>query len=264
MKRIVILPLLALFALANCNMTATSLPGTSLATNGSMSVEAIRLQSSSEKLLSLEQEQEAARKRLADYGVQGAAIGAVAGAAAGAGLACLAQQLQNRDCEGAALAAGAAVGGVAGGVYGNTKGKDVARTQNTAASKENAIKRRLQVASQQLDTARLARRQAEAVAAQNQRNLAKLKADVAAGRATKAQLQMAREDARADANQVRKAAANMGSGAKSLDSGGKAGQVQSASQTKTLNNASAQMQQEQAKTTAQYNALVQAISNSAL
>lgn len=262
--RMLILPVLAVLTLANCNMNTAGLPGTSMATNGSLSVEAIRLQASSEKLLTLEQEQEAARKRLANYGVQGAAIGAAVGAAAGAGLACLTQRMAGGDCDATTMAVGATAGGVAGGVYGNKKGKDVAQAQNEAAGKENAIKRRLQVASQQLDTARTARQQAEQVAALNQKKLARLKADVAAGKATRGQLEMARADAKADANQIRKASASMGSSAGSLGSNDGAAQAQGASRTKTLNNASATMQQEQARTNAQYNALVTAINESAL
>lgn len=262
--RMLILPVLAVLTLANCNMNTAGLPGTTMATNGSLSVEAIRLQASSEKLLTLEQEQEAARKRLANYGVQGAAIGAAVGAAAGAGLACLTQRMAGGDCDATTMAVGATAGGVAGGVYGNKKGKDVAQAQNEAAGKENAIKRRLQVASQQLDTARTARQQAEQVAALNQKKLARLKADVAAGRASRSQLEMARADAKADANQIRKASASMGSSAGSLGSNDGAAQAQGASRTKTLNNASATMQQEQARTNAQYNALVTAINEFAL
>ena len=68
--RTLILPVLAVLTLANCNMNTAGLPGTTMATNGSLSVEAIRLQASSEKLLTLEQEQEAARKRWIDAHLQ--------------------------------------------------------------------------------------------------------------------------------------------------------------------------------------------------
>ncbi|MCA8879443.1 MAG: hypothetical protein KDA73_05645 [Rhodobacteraceae bacterium] len=264
MKRIWMPAMLAVFVLANCTTDPTSLVSSSLATNGNLSVEAIRLQSSSERLLTLEQEQDAATKRLADFGVQGAAIGAGVGAAAGAGLACLTAKIQGRNCDTGTMVVAGAAGATAGGVYGYQKGQQVAQTQNTAASKENAIRRRLQVASQQLTTARAARQQAEAVVAQNQRKLAKLKADVAAGRATKAQLDLARSDARADAQQVKLASASLGSGANSLQSKGNVASAQSASQTAKLNANSSAMAQEKARVDAQYAALQQAIKESAL
>ena len=235
-----------------------------LATNASLSVEAIRLQSASEKLLTLEQEQNAARKREADYAVQGAVLGGVAGAATGVALACGVAALQGRRCDENTMIAGGATGAVVGGTYGHQKGKQVARTQNDAAKRENEIKRRLQIAGKQLDTARAARAQAEKVAAMNIARLKQTRAAVAAGKASKKQLQVARADATANSQQIRTAAATMGSGAGSLASDRKASAAQSKSQSQSLQNARATMTNEQAKTTKSYNALVKAINKSAL
>lgn len=258
-------PVLTAVAVAFLAFAPAAEAQSKLATNASLSVEAIRLQSQSEKLLTLEQEQKAASKREADFAVQGAVIGAGVGAVGGAALACGLASLQGRKCDESVLIPGAVAGGVAGGVYGNQKGKDVAKRQNLAAKRENEMKRRLQIASKQLDTARTARKYAEAVAVQNQRKLARLKAEVKAGRAPKQALQIARADATADARQVKLAAAAIGGGANSLSNVNRQqGSAQSAAEAKNLANARASMTQEQAKTTAQYNALVKAINNSAL
>ena len=88
-------------------------------------------------------------------------------------------------------------------------GKAQAERQNQAAEAENAILRRLQIAGQQLDKAREARVLAERVVASNQSKLSRMQADVAAGRASKAQLDLVRADAAADAVQVQKVAGVM-------------------------------------------------------
>lgn len=235
-----------------------------LATNASLSVEAIKLQSASEKLLTLEQEQRAARDRERNFAMQGAALGVAGGAVAGAAIACVGAALQGRRCNEDTMIAGAVPGAVAGGVYGHQKGKQVARTQNVAAARENEIKRRLQIAAKQLDTARLARQQAERVAAQNVAKLKQMRAAVLAGKASKQQLQIARADANADAKQIRAAAAAMGGGANSLRSSSQATQAQSRSEAQSLQNAQGHMTNEQARTTTQYNTLVKAINASAL
>lgn len=265
MKFIRIAAVLAALSVALSGLPPAAFAQSRLATNASLSVEAIRLQSQSEKLMTLEQEQRAARKRESDFAVQGTMIGAGVGAAGGAALACGIAALSGRKCDEQVLIGGAVAGGVAGGIYGNQKGKEVAQKQNLAAKRENEMKRRLQIASKQLDTARTARKYAEAVAVQNQRKLAKLKAEVKAGRASKQQLAIARADATADAQQIKLAAAAMGGSANSLTNASKQQtSSQSAAEAKNLSNAQKTLTVEQKKTMAQHNALVKAINQSAL
>lgn len=243
---------------------APAKPRNQLATNASLSVEAIKLQSQSEKLLTLEQEQRAARKRESDFAMQGRVIGAGLGAGLGAAAACGFKAAQGRKCDKGDMIAGGIGGGLIGQEIGGRKGEGVAKKQNLAAERENEMKRRLQIASKQLDTARTARKYAEAVAVKNQRKLAKLKAEVKAGRASKQQLAIARADAIADAQQVKAASTAMGSGAASLSNASKQKAKSQSAADKNLGNAQASMVAEAKKTDAQYNALVKAINQSAL
>lgn len=265
MKRVRIAAVLAAMLVSLPALPPAAFAQSRLATNASLSVEAIKLQSQSERLMSLAEEQRAARKREADFAVQGTVIGAGVGAAGGAALACGLAALSGRKCDDQVLIGGAVAGGVAGGVYGNRKGTETAQRQNNAAARENEMKRRLQIASKQLDTARTARQYAEAVAVQNQRKLAKLKAEVRAGRASRQQLAIARADATADAKQIKLAAAAMGGSAESLGNTNKQQTTaQSAAERKNLGNAQKTLTAEQKKTMAQHNALVKAINQSAL
>ncbi|MBB5222827.1 hypothetical protein HNP73_002763 [Amaricoccus macauensis] len=252
-------------AIAGCTPTGGAGPVSSrLASNSSLSVEAIHLQSASEKLLTLEQQQVAARDRERSFAVQGTLVGGVLGAGLGAGLACGIEALRGRECSDGEMIAGGVGGAAVGGKIGYDKGTQVARDQNAAADRENEIRRRLQVAGEQLSTARTARISAEKVAAQNIARLRQMQAAVAAGTASKEQLMMARADASADAQQIHAAAAAMGSGAGSLASSSKATAAQSPSQAGSLQNAQHTMTAEQSKTAAQYNVLIEAINNSAL
>lgn len=176
---------------------------TKLATQGNLSPDAIRLQTMSMQLLTLEQEQQAAKDRSASFAAQGTGLGIAGGAIAGL-LAC-----QLAGCSTAQRNQIVAAGAVGGGIAGHQMGKAQAERQNQAAEAENAILRRLQIAGQQLDKAREARVLAERVVASNQNKLSRMQADVATGRASKAQLDLARADAAADAVQVQKVAGVM-------------------------------------------------------
>lgn len=176
---------------------------TKLATQGNLSPDAIRLQTMSMQLLTLEQEQQAAKDRSASFAAQGTGLGIAGGAIAGL-LAC-----QLAGCSTAQRNRIVVAGAVGGGIAGHQMGEVQAERQNQAAAAENAILRRLQIAGQQLDKAREARVLAERVVASNQSKLSKMQADVAAGRASKAQLDLARADAAADAVQVQKVAGVM-------------------------------------------------------
>lgn len=228
---------------------ATTAPSR-LATNASLSAEAIQLQSASERLLTLEELQNAAGDRERSYAMQGAVLGGVGGAALGVGVACGMAALQGREYDENTMIVAGVGRAAAGGANGYRTGREVAQTQSHAAARETELKRRLQIAGQQLDTARQARRDAEAVVAENQRKLASPKAEVAAGRASKEQLDIARADARADADQIRAAVSSMGGSAASLSSDPSVAQTQSASQA-SLRNAQAALTREQQLTTNQ-------------
>lgn len=226
-----------------------------LASNASLSVDAIRLQSQSEQLLSLAQEQKAATERYSTYAAQGAGIGAVLGGLGGALTGCLATYRNGRCDEGTTLA-GAGVGAAGGAVIGYGQGQNIADEQSNAAAAENAMRRRLQVASQQLSTAQSARQRAEAIAYQTEGKLAALKREVLAGRATKAQLAAARTDAKADAEQVRYAAAATKSSSGAIDASGSGAQQ--------LGNAQNAMRNEATLIDQQYNDMMRAIGDSAI
>lgn len=246
--------LLIVFALtvplAAC-VEGTSGSGVNLATRGNLSAEAVRLQSNSERLLSLEQQQENAARRTSDFTAQAAVIGGLLGAVAGRVSCnmgnCSQAEQRNR------MLLGAGAGAVGGGVMGNNQ----AQRQNQAAARENALRQRIQISSAQLTTAREARQRAESIARSHQRNLAKLKADVAAGRATQAQLATARADAQADARQLQRASRAMKTGSDSLSQSGGA-------TNSTLTRAKSRMTSEGNATTRAYNSLVNSISNAAL
>lgn len=225
---------------------ASSASINTLATRGNLSPEAIRLQTMSMTLLSLEEEQQAARKRVTSFAVQGAALGAVAGGLAGA-LACSLQ-----DCSDDQRNKAVAIGAVGGGALGANEGAKQAGRQNTAAARENALLRRLKVAGQQLTTARQARAQAQRVVVQNQRKLASVKAQVQAGQASKASLELARADAAADAKAVHAAVGAMDSS------------VDSVKDESLLNAQQNALRQEEKVTDQSYDALLASIKTSAL
>ena len=235
--------------LAGCVETTGG--GPSLATKGNLSPEAIRLLSQSEKLISLEQEQRAAARRQANFALQGGLIGGGVGALGGYFGCRLA------DCNDKQTAVATVGAGAAGAAYGAKKGKEQAKRQNAAAQAENALKRRIRISANQLTTARSARQKAQRVAQYHQRKLSSLKREVKAGRATKEQLQLARADARADAQQLRKASNAMKSSSASLSQKGSKQSTQLASRKNQITN-------EQNATTKSYNALVDSISRSAL
>ncbi|MEE2950484.1 MAG: hypothetical protein VYD57_04410 [Pseudomonadota bacterium] len=207
-------------AIAGFSGCATSGGGSvsSLATNGNLSVEAIRIQSASETLMSYQAEQKSFRERETSFAVQGGILGAGAGAALGVGARCLLAGIAGGRCSKEDMIVAGVAGAAAGGVYGANKGREVAQRQNAYAKRENVVKRRIALASRQLSTAETARRRAESVLASNRRKLARLRKDVAAGRATRDQLATARADAAADAEQIRLAAQAMDSSADSLSS----------------------------------------------
>lgn len=237
-----------------------ALAQSSLATRGSLSVEAIRIQSAAEKLQSLEDQQKQFTKRTSDYRKQGIAIGVGVGAAAGYGACMLAK---GRKCSAGEAAPYMIAGAAGGGTLGNKKGGEIAETQNVAQARENDLKKRIAIASQQLSTAQSARKRSEAVLAQHQRQLVKLKRDVAAGRASKASLQQARANAAADAQIVKVAMTEMRSSAVSLNTD-KETQQGNPQYSRKLADSQQKLAREEAATRAQYNALVNEINNSAL
>lgn len=226
--------------------SASSTAVTTLATKGNLSPDAIRLQTMSMQLLSLEQEQQAAKNRSASFAAQGTGLGIAGGALAGL-VAC-----QLADCSTAQRNRIMAAGAVGGGIAGHQMGQAQAERQNQAAAAENAMLRRLQIASQQLDKAREARAQAQRVVANNQNKLARMQADVAAGRASKAQLDMVRADAAAEAVQVQKVAGVMDKSAATMKG------------EQRLSDNRAALSKEEAATQKSYDVLAQSIRNSAL
>lgn len=217
-----------------------------LAEQGNLSPDAIRLQTMSSQLLSLEQEQKAAKDRTSSFRTQGAGLGAGAGLLAGL-IAC-----EIGGCSSAQRNQVMAIGAVGGGVAGYQMGDAQAERQNNAAQAENALQRQLQIAGQQLDKAREARALAQRVAVTNQNKLTQLQAEVTAGRATKAQLDLARADAAADAVQVQKAATTMENSTDTMK-----GQ-------QPLANSRTALTKEEAATQKSYDALSKSIKNSAL
>lgn len=248
-KKLAVVAVLAT-PLAACVEDASGIgSGVTLATRGNLSPEAIRLQSASQKLISLEQQQRNAAQRSRDFAVVGAVIGGTIGAAFG-GIACRIDNSCNTTAErNRNIAAGAVVGATGGAVA----GKAQADRQNEAAAAENAIRRRLEIASSQLTEARNARRQAQAVLRVHQRKLASLTADVRAGRATQAELTTARADARADAAQTQRAVSALEGSSKSMTS-----------KDASLNRRKSQLDQELVATSSAHNALLKSISDSAL
>lgn len=249
-KAILLIGALAL-PLAGCVEETGSSGGSSagsdsLATRGNLSPDAIRLQTASQRLLSKTEEQQAAEKRMASFRAQATALGVAAGATTGY-VAC-----EIGDCNSRQRNQTMILAAIAGGAIGNQMGGAQAQRQNDAAAVENELRRRLSLAGEQLDSARSARRLSEQVAASNQRKLASLRAEVAAGRASRSQLQMAQADARADARQIKAASSAMDKGATSMQ-----GESQ-------LNARRTQMTAEERATEQSYDALMRSIQNSAL
>jgi hypothetical protein len=239
--------LVALTACEGTGTMATTTPG--LATQGNLSADAIKLQTQTERLLTLEQEQSAARKRQSNFTMQGAVIGA--------GLGALLGNFTCNNCSDAErkqrMIQGAVLGGGGGAIAGNAQ----ANQQNDAASAENELRRRITLASDQLTAARTARSQAEQIAKTNKQRLAKVRSDVAAGRATQAQLDVARADAQADASQVLSASRAMNGSAKSMDQSGNG-------ISQDLKNIQISFKNEESKTNAAYNLLIESTANSPL
>lgn len=249
-KTLIVGVLMGALALSGCMENTAGASGSasinSLATRGNLSPDAIRLQTSTMQLVSLEEQQRAARQRVGNFQAQGAAIGAVGGALVGA-LGCALAGCSDSQRNQAML-----IGAGGGGALGYQQGGAQAQRQNTAAAAENAILERLKIAGQQLDTARTARGQAERVAVQHQRKLATLKTQVQSGQASKETLELARADAAADA-----AAIGQASGA--LDKS----VVSVKDETRLANQQNGLTREEQA-TAKSYDALVSSIKSSAL
>lgn len=255
MKHFPILVLVAAsLSLAGCVENTGSTTGSSgmssststLATRGNLSPEAIRLQTMTMQLTTLEERQRAADARVASFSTQGAILGAGGGALAGM-LAC-----QLRECSDVERRNIMLGGAVAGGVVGHQAGGAQARRQNNAAEAEAALLDRIRVADDQLTTARQARAQAERVAAQNNRTLNDLKARVVSGQANRSALETARADAAADARAIEQAKTALGGGVDSVKS-----EPRLVSQHNSLRG-------EQRATDASYNALLSSIKSSAL
>jgi hypothetical protein len=220
--------------------------GGTLATQANLSPDAIRLQSAEQRLLSLAEEQRAAADRVQSFAIQGGALGALGGAVTGY-LGCTLANCDSNQRNAAAVA-----GAVGGGVFGANAGANQARRQNTEAARENAIRRRIQVAGQQLDSAREARRLAQNVAAQNARTLNQIRAEVAAGRRDSGDLRLARADARADAKVMQSSLRTLDRSTKSL------------SGEDRLSSQQARLAQEEAAVQRSYDALNASIRNAAL
>jgi hypothetical protein len=236
-----------LFALSACVENGDYASGP--ATKGNLSPEAIRLQSQSAKLVSLAEEQSAAKKRLSGYAGQGAVVGAGIGALAGA-LLCAQCSSADRNLMMVSLAA-------AGAGVGSAAGKQQADTQNTAAAAENTLRRRIQLSDAQLTETQSARARAEKIVRENQNRLAKLQKDVKAGRASQEELALARADARADAGQILAASKAMSRSASSMDQDGNKTSTQIKQRQKAV-------EQEQNRTAQAHEALVDSLSKSAL